>query len=150
MSDAVDAEVIEATVDVDDVIFALKMNNTNGADDRVIKVSRSGGEATIRRAFRGSERYANPANAPIHIRPESLVEDPWTRMPTRGEVDIGVLDVPAERHKRDDADEAKIDEAFEEILSVWEWDARRQATGEHEIDTEPPVKLTGVREDDDE
>lgn len=143
--------VVQATIPVEKVVFALKMNATNGADDRTIAVpQRSNADAYIRRKFRGSERYSNPASAPIHIRPEALVDDGWERPPTRGEIDVTLLDVPTERRNRDEDDEAAIDEAHDVLVDNWERDVERMIAQEHEFG---PVKdctitLVGVEGDE--
>lgn len=149
-SDSDDVEQITVTVDVDDVIFALEMNDTGGADDRVIAVPQSdGGEASIRRAFRGSERYSNPSQAPVHIKPEALVEDPWTRPPNRSEADLGHLDVPDKHHERTEEEQQKVDEAEAELISVWENDAAKQIEGEHSFSGKGnDITLVGVSEDE--
>jgi len=68
MKEQVTADEYSATISADSVVRALELNATNGADDRVIEVPRKqDGEASVRRAFRGSERYANPDSAPVHI-----------------------------------------------------------------------------------
>jgi hypothetical protein len=143
-------EQIEATVSVDDVVFALKMNATHGADDRVIAVpQRDGATASIRRAFRGSERYSNPESAPIHIRPEDLVEDGFTAPPTRHQVDTTHIDVPEYEHERTDEDEQRIDEAHEVLLDTWETDVRGMISTEHEFTAKGvEVCLTGEKGDE--
>jgi len=144
-------EQIEASVSVDDVVFALEMNATHGADDRVIAVpQRDGATASIRRAFRGSERYSNPSAAPVHIRPEDLVEDAWTAPPTRGQTASNMhIDVPDERRDRTDEDEQRIDEAHEVILDDWEASVRGMIASEHEFTAKGvEVCLTGEESDE--
>ena len=150
-SDSDDVEQITVTVDVDDVIFALEMNATDGADDCVIAVpQRDGAEASIRRAFRGSERYSNPSQAPIHIRPEALVEDPFTRPPTRGQIDCWAIGVPELQRDRDEDDEAALDEAHEVLIDEWEDNIARMIAGEHSFDDVKgnDITLVGVESDD--
>jgi len=135
MKEQVTADEYSATISADSVVRALELNATNGADDRVIEVPRKqDGEASVRRAFRGSERYANPDSAPVHIRPEDLVDDGFERPPTRGSVEIDLLDVPREPYERTEEDEAAIEEAHQELIEVWESDARSMARAEHNIE----------------
>lgn len=136
---------MNATVFVDDVIFALKMNGTNGADDRVIAIPQyDGAEANVRRAFRGSERYDNPESAPVRIRPESLVEDAWTRAPRRHQVDCVAIGVPKLSEERTDEQEQEIDEAHDELVDVWETDVRRMIGRDHRFESKGnKITLTG-------
>jgi hypothetical protein len=150
-TDSMTDEQIEATVAVDDVVFALKMNATDGADDRVIAVpQRDGAEASVRRAFRGSERYSNPSTAPVHIRPENLVEDAWMNPPERHEVDTTAIDVPALAEDRTEADEEQVDTAHLELIDHWEKDVRGMVSGSHEFELIEGVEITlvGVETDD--
>jgi len=150
-SDSDDVAQITVTVDVDAVVFALKMNDTGGADDRVIAVPQNdGGEASIRRAFRGSERYSNPEQAPIHIRPEALVEDPFTRPPTRGQIDCSAIGIPELPRDRDEDDEAALDEAHEVLVDEWEVNIAGMIAGEHSFDGVKGNNLTLIGERGDE
>lgn len=136
------AEQINATISVDSVVKSIKLNNTDGVDDRVIAVPRHGGTAKVRRAFQGSERYSNPSSAPIHIGPGELVEDEWRSMPTRADVDTLNMDIPDERADWTDEDEEAYEEAYDAIIDVWETDVRGMVEGRHEIDAEESIVLT--------
>lgn len=144
------SETITATVSVEGVVSALKLNDTNGVDDRVIAVpQRDGAEASIRPAFTGTERYSNPESAPVHIPPESLVEDAWTRPPRRSHVDLGHMDVPELVEERSEADEERIDEALDVLMDNWKTDVRRMIERDHEFkakDTE--ITLRGEEKND--
>ena len=123
---------ITATVSVESVLKAIELNATDGVDDRVIAVpQRDGAEASIRRAFRGSERYSNPAQAPVHISPESLVEPEFRRPPIRADVDKRMMDIPNEKSEWTDEDEEAFEDAFEVLIDVWEKDVRGMIEGEH-------------------
>lgn len=137
---------ISATVPVDTVLFALTMNATNGADDRVIAVpQRDGARAKIRYSFSGSERYENPESAPVHIRPESLVEDSWTRPPRRGQIDCAAIDVPELPEDRDDEDEQRIDETHDVLMDDWRATVRGMIQDEHECEFKGcQITLVGV------
>jgi hypothetical protein len=141
---------ITATVSTDSVVSALKLNATHGVDDRVIAVpQRDGAEAKIRRAFQGSERYSNPASAPIHIRPESLVDNPWTRPLGRGEVDCAAIGVPEERRNRDEEDEQRIDEAHDVLIDDWKKTVRSMIQNEHDFGFKNcQITLVGVEVDE--
>jgi hypothetical protein len=141
---------ITAIVGVDDVVFALKMNATIGADDRIIAIpQRDEATAQIRNGFTGSERYPNPESAPVHIRPESLVNDPWTQPPRRGQIDCVAIDVPEERRDRDDEDEQRIDEAHDVLMDDWEKFVRDLIQGEHEFEGKNcQITLVGVEGDE--
>jgi hypothetical protein len=143
---------IEATVDVADVLFALKMNATHGADDRVIAVpQRDGSEAKIRNAFRGSERYSNPESAPVHIKPEGLVEDGFKQPPERHQVREFVrdeFDAPANVDEWDDDLMAEYDNAHEQQMEVWETDVRGMIEAEHEFEGKGnKITLIGVSDE---
>ena len=130
-SDDAQNEII-VSISVDKVLKAIQLNATHGVDDRVIAVpQRDGSTASIRRAFRGSERYSNPESAPVHIYPQALVEDAWRQPPTRADVDTDMMDVPDDKGKWSDEDEAAVDEAYEVIVDVWEKDTRGMIEGEH-------------------
>jgi len=134
LQDFYEPDTYSATVSIDSVIKALRLNATYG-DERTIAVPRkTGGSASIRRDFRGSERYENPDSAPVHINPESLVEDEWERPPTRAQVDLHALDVPQESYERDEADESRIDEALEVLRETWETDVRGMVRGESTVE----------------
>jgi len=123
---------ITATVSVESVLKAIELNHTDGVDGRVIAVpQRDGSEASIRRAFRGSERYSNPSQAPVHIKPEALVEREFRRPPIRADVDKEMMDIPNEKSEWTDADEQAFEEAFEVHIEVWEKDVRGMIEGEH-------------------
>lgn len=141
---------IRATVPVDKVLFALKMNATNGANDRVIAVpQRDGARAKIRYSFSGSKRYENPESAPVHIRPESLVEDSWTRPPRRRDVDFLAIDVPKAERKRDEEDEQRIDEAHDSLMDYWRRDVRKMIQDRHECELKGcQITLVGVEGDE--
>lgn len=143
-----DSKQITATVAVDDVVFALQMNATHGADDRVIAVpQRDGAVASVRRAFSGSERYSDPQNAPVHIRPEALVEDGFERPPRRDQVDTAHMNVPELVEDRDEADEAAIDDAHDELTDVWEIDVRGMIGGDHEFEQKGcQITLIGIED----
>jgi hypothetical protein len=141
---------INATVSVQKVVSALMINDTNGADDRVIAIpQRDGTTAKIRRAFRGSERYSNPESAPVHITPESLVDEGWTRPPRRDQVDYVAIDVPKVAHKRDEEDEQRIDEAHDVMIDVWRTDICGMIQDEHEYEAKGcSITLTGKVSDE--
>jgi len=148
-------EQITVAVSVDSVISAIKKNDTAGVDDCVIAIPQTdGGSASIRRAFRGSERYSNPSAAPVHIRPEYLVEREFRAPPERWMVDTNMMDIPDSRADWSSEDEQKYQEAHERMVEVWETDVRAMVEGEHElndigidIDTKgQDIKLVGVDE----
>jgi hypothetical protein len=138
---------ITATISVDKVVQAIQLNHTNGADDRVIAVpQRDGVQASVRRAFRGSERYSNPSQAPVHIKPELMVPKTFRRPPTRADVDKEMLDVPSERSEWDAEDEAVFDDAYEAVIDVWETDVRNMIEGEHSFSGKGvDITLVGVK-----
>jgi hypothetical protein len=152
MTDSHTAELTEirATVPVEKVVSALRMNATDGVGERVIAIpQRDGTTAQIRRAFRGSERYSNPRGAPIHISPESLVDDGWTRPPRRGQVDHTAIGVPSVARKRDDEDEQRIDEAHDVMMDVWRSDVSGMIQDEHEYAYKGcRITLVGVDKDE--
>lgn len=150
MTEESELDHIGATVDVDDVVFALKMNATNRSDDRVIAVpQRDGAQAKVRRAFRGSERYSNPSSAPVHIWPEALVEDAWNSPPRRVDVDTTYMPVPELAEDRDEDDEGLIDEAHDVLVDDWETDVRGMIKNTHEFQAKGcKIELTGVEEEE--
>jgi len=145
---------VTATVSVESVIKALEYNATVGVDDRVIRVPQKDGvDATIRRAFQGSERYANPSSAPVHLRPETLVEDAWSQPPRRSRANDHVrtehdLDGPVatweQKYQR------KADEAHEEQVNSWRQDVTRMIAGEHDMGVHKNSDITLVGERTDE
>lgn len=137
------------TVPVDNVVTALAYNATHGIDDRVIAVpQRNGATATIRRTFRGNERYSSPQSAPVHIKPESLVEDSWTRPPRRSQIDSVAIDVPELPKDRDEEDEQRIDEAHDVLMDDWRRDVRGMIQDEHEYESKGcQITLIGVTGD---
>jgi len=149
-----EAEQITATVPVSAVVKALKLNDTNGADDRVIAVpQRDGTEANIRRAFQGTERYSNPSTAPVHIRPESLVERGFKRPPRKHQVRDFIRDEHnAPEHVEQWGDELmqKYDETHDAQLEYWEKDVRRMIAGEHELGVLKGVEITLIGQSDDD
>lgn len=153
MSQATDSDEaqneITVTVDVDKVLKSIQLNATHGVDDRVIAVpQRDGASASIRRAFRGSERYSNPAQAPVHIRPQDLVEREWRQPPTRADVDTVHMDIPDDKSKWTDEDKAAVDEAYEVVVDMWETDARGMIKGEHSFTGKGnDITLVGVDND---
>jgi hypothetical protein len=125
---------VTATVSVESVIKALEYNDTIGADDRVIRVpQRDGAEASVRRAFQGSERYANPSTAPVHLRPETLVEDAWSQPPRRSRANDHVR---TEHNLGPDTDmwpeeyQRKADEVHEEQVDMWRQGVAGMIAGE--------------------
>ena len=142
---------ITATVSVESVLKAIELNATDGVDDRVIAVpQRDGAEASIRRAFRGSERYSNPEQAPVHISPESLVEPEFRRPPIRADVDKRMMDIPNEKSEWTDEDEEAFEDAFEVHIDVWEKDVRGMIEGEHSFSGKGnDITLVAVVEEDD-
>jgi len=141
---------ITVTVDVDSVLKAIQLNHTDGVDDRVIAVpQKDGAEASIRRAFRGSERYSNPSQAPVHIKPEALVESEFRRPPIRGDVDKEMMDIPNEKSEWTDKDEQAFEEAFETHIDVWENDVRGMIEDEHSFSGKGnDITLVGKRSDE--
>jgi len=142
---------VTATIAVEKVVKALKLNDTPDVDDRVIAVSQSeDATATIRTAFRGTERYSNPSAAPVHIRPEELVEDEFSHVPRRSQVDHVALDVPKRRAEWTEEDKEAVEEAHEVLLNVWETDVSGMIEGAHEVvDKGCQITLVGVEEGDD-
>lgn len=136
---------IEVTVDVDSVVKALELNATHGVDDRVIAVPQEdGAKAKIRRAFRGTERYSNPETAPVHVRPDYLVEDAFSQPPER-RMTADAIDVPDIIENRDEADEELIDEQHEMAIKQWKCDVRRMIEGKHEFEAKGnKITLVGV------
>lgn len=123
------------TADADDLVFALEMNATHSADDRVLAVpQRDGASAKVRRKFTGTERYSNPSTAPAHIRPEWFIEDGFERPPKRSQVDTDWLDVPERIDERDEDDRQRIDDAHAELMDTWKTDVRGMLTGDHEFE----------------
>lgn len=135
-------ESVTVTVPVEQVVRALKMNNTNGADDRVIAApQRDGAEATVRPSFQGSERYSNPSAAPIHVRPQALVEDGFEKPPTRAEVVSALPDMPG-YDRRSDEEQERLDEEHEHAVEFWEQDVTSMAAGETHVGEFKGVDLT--------
>lgn len=150
-------EQYSATISIESVVKALELNATHGVDDRVIAVPRkTGGTAKVRRAFKGTERYANPQTAPVHIRPESLVDEGWERPPERHTVDLAAIDVPADESDRTDEDEDRIDEVYQnQVVEVWRTDVRGMVRGESTVEltdgmgqTAEVVTIAGVEADE--
>jgi hypothetical protein len=141
---------INATVSVQKVLHALDMNATDGVDDLVIAIpQRDGVTADTRPAFTGSERYSNPSNAPVHITPESLVDDGWTRPPRRHQVDYKAIGVPEAVADRDAEDEQRIDEAYEVIWNDWRDDIHGMILDDHEFEAKDcNITLTGEVSDE--
>jgi hypothetical protein len=124
------------TVNADSIIRCLKMNDTIGVDDRIIRVFQpyNGNVGTdVRREFRGSERYSNPEAAPAHVPPRNFlpeVERSAFATPPRRHECTGWIDVPELSEDRDEEDEERLDEAYEEALNVWENDVQRMLVDE--------------------
>ncbi len=145
---------VTATISVDTVLKALEYNDTVGVDDRVVRVpQKDGAEASVRRAFQGSERYANPDSAPVHVRPEKLVEPAFAQPPRRSRANDYVrteydLDGPvstwAQKYQR------KADAAHEEQVDVWRKDVRGMIEGEHHLGVHKNSDITLVGERTDE
>ena len=140
---------ITVAVSIEKVLKAIQLNHTDGVDDRVIAVpQKDGAEASIRRAFRGSERYSNPSQAPVHIKPEAMVEREFRRPPIRGDVDKEMMDIPNEKSEWTDEDEQAFEQAFETHIEVWETDVRGMIEGEHSFTGKGnDITLVGVRDD---
>jgi len=147
---------VTATVSVESVIKALEYNNTIVVDDRVIQVPQTdGAEASIRRAFQGSERYANPSSAPVHVRPERLVKPAFTEPPRRSrandhvrtEYDLdGAVATWEQKYQR------KASKAHEEQVNMWRQDVASMIAGEHDMGRykHKGVEITLVAERTDE
>jgi len=134
----------------DQIMKAIKLNCTHGVDDRVVRAFRpfDGGEINtdVRRAFRGSERYSNPATAPMHIQPELFVsESEFRQMPLREVVDVDMMDIPNLIDDRSEEDQEKFEEAYDEVLEVWERNIRGMLVDELVIDPsyldEKPIRF---------
>jgi DNA-binding CsgD family transcriptional regulator len=119
-----------ATIPIRRVIDALLLNSLNGIEQTILVPREVGGSASIQRGFSGSEQYVNPDSAPVHIKPERLVEDGWERPPTRADVDLKALDVPEDAAARDWTDGALVDEAFERLRKNWTTNVRRMVRGD--------------------
>lgn len=147
---------VTATVSVESVIKALEYNATVGVDDRVIRVPQKDGvDASIRRAFQGSERHATPNSAPVHVRPERLVKPAFAEPPRRSRANDHVqteydLDGPVatweQKYQR------KAGTAHEEQVDAWRQDVAGMIAGEHDMGTykQKGVEITLVGERSDE
>ena len=148
-----EAEQITVTVPVSNVVKALGLNDTNGVDDRVIAVpQRDGASASIRRAFQGTERYSNPSAAPVHIRPESLVEEGFKRPPQYHFARDWVRDeynLSEHADKWEDKWHDKVEEVHDTQLEVWESNIRSMIKGKHELGVHKGVNITLVGTSDD-
>ena len=133
--DSTELKKITVTVPVEKVLKAVQLSSTHGVDDRVIEVpQRDGGEASIARAFRGSERYSNPSAAPVRIKPSALLEEGFRSPPNRSAVDVEMMDIPNLQEDRTNADQEKFEEAYDAVIGVWKQDARSMIEGEHSFE----------------
>ena len=116
------------TIDPDTIIKCMKLNDTIGVDNRVIRLFKpfSGSIKTdVHREFKGTERYSNPKSAPMHVAPEVFVaEEEFRSIPYRDMVDVHALDIPEDIDDRSDEEQELFNEAYDEVLDVWESDVR--------------------------
>jgi|APHM01.1.fsa_nt_gi hypothetical protein len=137
-------ESVTVTFSVEKAMFALKMNDTNGADDRTIAApQRDGAPAVIRRKFTGTERYSNPETAPVHLSPERLVDKGFEQPPRQSQTADAIPEIPP-IEQRTEEDEKLLEEEHDVAVEHWETDVARMLAGEHEIGRVKNVDLTLV------
>ena len=115
-------------INPDTIIKCIKFNDTIGIDDRVVRLFKPfGGDVNtdVRTAFKGSERYSNPEQAPVHISPGKFIDDEQFRSPPeRYEVDTDALGIPNIVDDRTDEEQEAFNKAYSEVIDVWERDIR--------------------------
>jgi len=115
-------------VSKDQIVKCLKLNDTIGVDNRVIRLFKPfDGEikTDVHREFKGSERYSNPKSAPLHVNPAEFVSGKeFSHVPDRSLVDTQAAGVPELVDDRSDKEQEIFNEAYKEVIDVWERDVR--------------------------
>jgi hypothetical protein len=154
-SDDEDEELkqIEATVDADDLVFAIKQNNIDGANDRLIRIDQiDGSEGEVVYQEESSHRFQK-GSAPFFFGPRFFLpgkpgESPFGLSNPPRRRDVETIEVPNRPEDRTKEDEEWIDEKHENLMEDWENDFRRHVRGTH-THTERGCKLTIIVEDED-
>jgi hypothetical protein len=124
---------IHATVEFEELLYGLKRKATHDGSSWIVKVPRSGGEASVETD--GDGYYPNPSTAPIHVNFREFIDPVWIQPPTMTHVYAeDVPDVPDNKEEWTTDDRDKGYEQLDEARDVWGDEVKGRVLGENTVE----------------
>jgi hypothetical protein len=124
---------IHATIEFEELLYALKRDATGDSADWIVKVPRDGGEASTK--IDGAGYYPNPSTAPIHVNFQEFINPDWIQPPTMATFyPEEVPDVPDNKSEWSTDDRDNAYDQLDEARDIWREEVKGRVLGDNTVE----------------